>query len=225
MVPSLSEMTHIGLWTHPQLRKILASRLCAPQLTGRCSTPFPLNTDGVLADGSIINYLPDPPNVIYHSCWTAPKSRPPPNQRYIYGKCSVCMVQRNGTDGSADYQLWARDMDNNAMGNMYATTVSPIDDKKPDHPVNASMIMGRWPLLLQAKKNEKNLAKVKLLWTTPPLDPHNPAIWSDRRAQFTTFIPGNSDAGFTGCADAGSALNGAVRYAQCAFDCWEDMRP
>lgn len=134
------------------------------------------------------------------------------------------MVQRNGTDGSADYQLWARDMDNNAMGNMYATTVSPIDDQKPGNPVNASMIMGRWPLLLQAEVSEAHSARVTLLWALPPLDPNNPAIWSDprSRAQIAMFDPAssNSPSPFqNSCIDAGNALNGAVRYAQCGFLC------
>ena len=132
------------------------------------------------------------------------------------------MVQRNGTDGSADYQLWARDGDNNAMGNMYATTVSPIDVQKQGNAVNASMTMDGSPLLLQADVFTPHFAQVTLLWATPPLDPNNQAIWSDPKVQVEIFDPASSDLASqarNGCMDAGNALNGAVRYAQCIFDC------
>ena len=134
------------------------------------------------------------------------------------------MVQRNGTDGSADYQLWARDYDSNAMGNMYATTVSPIDNQKPGNPINASMVMGGSPLLLQSEISPPHAAKVTLLWATPPLDPTNPLIWSDPTAQSRIFDPASpsikpNPTNIFNCFDAGNALNGAVRYAQCVFRC------
>ena len=134
------------------------------------------------------------------------------------------MVQRNGTDGSADYQLWARDQDNNAMGNMYATTVSPIDNQRPGVAINASMIMGGSPLLLRSEMFIPNVATVSLLWARPPMDPNDRRIWLDRDAGVLMFDPaaaaGVSNAGYTHtCNDAGSALDGAVRYAQCIFDC------
>ena len=227
VVLRLSQTIHIWLRTHLQLRKIFVFHLYSPQLTGRRSTPFPLSRDGVLADGSIINYTPNDPKSSLHSCWTAPKSRPRPSHPYEPGRCSVCMVQRSGTDGSADYQLWARDMANNAMGNMYATTVTPINVQKPGIPLNASMTMGGSPLLLQSTGFKNNLANVKLLWAQPPLDPNDPAIWNDPRARAKIFDPASEDPDLDGsatsddggCANAGSALNGAVRYAQCVFPC------
>ena len=211
-------MIHLELRTHLQLRKILSSHLCAPQLTERRSTPFPLSTDGELSDGSIINYTPNNPSNGQHSCWTAPKSRPPPSQPYEGVLCSVCMVQRNGTDGSADYQLWARDSANNAMGNMWATTVSPINVQKPGNPINASMDMGGSPLLLQAEVFTPGFAQVTLVWATPPMDPKDPHIWTDPKAQTRTFDPASSGSGGD-FMHAGNATNGAVRYAQCYFRC------
>ena len=216
VVLNQSPIIRLELRTHLQLRKILASHLYAPQLTERRSTPFPLSTDGELSDGSIINYTPDDPGHPHHSCWTAPKSRPPPSDPYKHGSCSVCMVQRSGTDGSADYQLWARDQDNNAMGNMWATTVSPLNVQKPGNPINASMAMGGSPLLLQTEVFTPPFAQATLVWATPPLDPNNPDIWADPKAQAKTFDPAS---GGGDCIDAGNALNGAVRYAQCLFDC------
>ena len=218
VVLSPSQMILLELRTHLQLRKIFASHLYAPQLTERRSTPFPLSTDGQLSDGSIINYLPDNPKHPQHSCWTAPKSRPPPSQRHNGFMCSVCMVQRNGTNGSADYQLWARDYDNNAMGNMWATTVSPVNVQKPGNPINASMDMGESPLLLQAEVFTPGFAQVTLVWATPPIDPNDRHIWTDPKAQPRTFDPASGSGGGH-CFDAGKALDGAVRYAQCYFHC------
>ena len=130
------------------------------------------------------------------------------------------MVQRSGTDGSADYQLWARDEDNNAMGNMWATTVSPINDQKPGNPINASMTMGGMPLLLQAELFTPPIAQVTLVWALPPSDPNDPLIWSDPEAPSRTFDPAS---GGGECHDAGNALNGAVRYAQCIFPCGAEL--
>lgn len=135
------------------------------------------------------------------------------------------MVQRSGIDGEADYQLWARDNDNNAMGNMYATTVTPFNIPKPGISQNATMLMGGWPLLLQATGVMENLAfspKVKLLWAKPPLDPNDPAIWNNPAAQAKVFDPTYEEGDvpdYGACANAGTALNGAVRYAQCVFSC------
>ena len=113
------------------------------------STPLLGSVDGVLPDGSIINYTPNSASNQHHSCWTAPKSRPPPNAKYTNGTCSVCMVRRQGTDRSSDYQLWARDDDNNAMGNLYATTMWPIDAaESPSNNVGATMLMGGSNLLV-----------------------------------------------------------------------------
>ena len=130
------------------------------------------------------------------------------------------MVQHNGTDGSADYQLWARDNDNNAMGNMGPTTVWPIDDQSSDPAKNniaASMPMGGSPLLLRAAlSSAPPLVQVTLVWATPPRDPTDPEIWSDKATPNALFDPAAKG---DRCTDAGNAVNGQVRYAVCSFDC------
>lgn len=163
-------------------------------------TPLPPDQDGVLPDGSVINYTPE-------SCWTPPLSRPAPSVPYVGGICSVCALQRSAPDGSADYQLWARDNANNAMGNMPAATVFP-DDGGADGSNNQSIVqMGGSPLTLWAMQDTNpKYSDVMLEWETPG----KPQMW---------FDPAPGAGPGTNCTSAGTATNGAVTYFTCNFHC------
>ena len=170
-------------------------------MTIRLRTPLPLSTDGVLPDGTVINYTPTP-----NSCWTQPLSRPAVNAKYDHGKCSVCVLQRRGTDLSSDYQLWARDNKNNAMGNMPATTVWPYDAKNSvTDQIQSAVLMGSSNIELNSSLSSMNPAysQVNLMWGT-------------QQAQYDPAPGGN---GGELCSPAGTATNGAVVYFTCSFAC------
>ena len=128
------------------------------------------------------------------------------------------MVSPDAADSGADYQLWARDNENNAMGNMGPTRVWPVDAQSPGANIAASMPMGGSPLLLQAAlSSAPPLVQVSLVWATPPWDANDPQIFSNGSAPNAMFDPTSKAGG--SCNDAGTATAGAVRYAICFFDC------
>ncbi|CAD6571692.1 MAG: hypothetical protein ASARMPRED_004752 [Alectoria sarmentosa] len=182
-------------------------------------TPLPLSPDGVMPDNSIINYSPST-TPTQNSCWTSPLSRPPPSKPYVGGTCSVCVVQRSDNDGSADYQLWARDSKNNAMGNMDPTTVRPLDgtSSNANAQTQPSIAMGGSPLQLWAMLSSENPAYsvANLRWVVPPHDPSAPL--SDTTIPQAMFDPTPGLGGGNNCAPAGTAPNGVVYFA-CTFAC------
>ncbi|KAF6220388.1 hypothetical protein HO133_003520 [Letharia lupina] len=182
-------------------------------------TPLPPTLDGVVLDGGVVNYNPNNHNI--NNCWTVPVQRPPPSAPYAPGTCSVCGLQRNGTDGSADYQLWARDNLNNAMGNMSPTTVWPLDGMRSpaDDSKNQSVIqMGGSPLQLWALEAEDpNYSMVYMRWVTPPH--HLSAPLNDTTIPQVSFDPNPKMINTETCSSAGTALNGAVVYFICYFAC------
>ena len=190
-----------------------------PQLTRNLRTPLPLSPDGVMPDNSIINYSPST-TPTQNSCWTSPLSRPPPSKPYVGGTCSVCVVQRSDNDGSADYQLWARDSKNNAMGNMDPTTVRPLDgtSSNANAQTQPSIAMGGSPLQLWAMLSSENPAYsvANLRWVVPPHDPSAPL--SDTTIPQAMFDPTPGLGGGNNCAPAGTAPNGVVYFA-CTFAC------
>ena len=128
------------------------------------------------------------------------------------------MVRRQGTDKSSDYQLWARDNDNNAMGNLYATTMWPIDAaESPSNNVGITMLLGGSNLLVQAELSTPPSSTVKLVWVLPPGDSKSPGVWQDNSLPNAMYDPATKG-GFD-CSESGSALDGAVRYVICFFDC------
>ena len=129
------------------------------------------------------------------------------------------MVQRQGIDLSSDYQFWARDDQNNAMGNIGPVTMWPIDAMEAlDDNVRALMPMGGSDLLVRAERsNSPTNAMVSFVWALPPWDPNNSSIWDDESAPHAMFDPTVAARG--DCVDAGIALNDTVRYVQCFFDC------
>lgn len=135
------------------------------------------------------------------------------------------MVQRMADPKDAsngeDYQLWARDNENNAMGNMGPTTVWPIDAQSSTTTnINASVPMGGSPLLLQAAlASAPPLVQVSFVWATPPLDASDPTIFAKEGVPAAMFDPASKDGGGYNCVDAGMATGGAVRYAICFFQC------
>lgn len=173
--------------------------------------PLPPSRDGVLIQdpskatpAKIINYTPN-------TCFTVPASQPPPGDNFEHGTCSMCLLQRRNLDGSADFQLWARDNGNNAMGMMDAT-IWPLDNlgdnsgtAKDNMPV---MPMGGSGLELSAmlSSNDPKAYHVFLFWGTP-----HEKIGAAYDPAATPF--GES------CTKAGSATNGQVIYVSCTFDC------
>lgn len=121
--------------------------------------------------------------------------------------CTVCALQRSDPDGSADYQLWARDNSNNAMGNMPATNVFPLDGQVVGCNNLSIVQMGGSPLKLTAGLDSSpKYSYVMLAWETPG----NPQGWFDP-------TPGASPG--SNCKSAGTATNGAVTYFTCTFHC------
>ena len=156
-----------------------------------------------MLDGfSVINYTPN-------SCWTAPRSQPPDSQPYVKGKCSVCVLQRNGTNGEADYQFWARDDDNNAMGNIGPTTVWPLDGLRiPGGNQYAITNMGQSPLKLFA------------MLGTPPQYSMAFLSWNGTADGTEVQFDPSPPVGPQGaCVPAGTATSGQVVYFTCVFDC------
>ncbi|KAM0802268.1 hypothetical protein BDR22DRAFT_843976 [Usnea florida] len=169
-------------------------------------TPLPLSPDGVLPDGSVINYTPNNPSNRGHSCWTPPLSRPPPSNTWVKGTCTVCVVQRSNTDSGADYLLWARDNDNNAMGNMDSTTIYPIDAMVPGGNNQSIIPVGGSPLTLSV-----------MLGTVPP-NREMFLSWAGPGMPSTSFDT-SPPAGGSDCNAAGTATNGAVTYVEWFIDC------
>ena len=193
------------------------------QLTGRLRTPLPANLNGVLLDGTIINYNASDKN--FYSCWNFAQNFPTPSGSYNPGTCPVCVLQRNNNDGSADYQLWARDNLNNAIGNMQnGTTVFPLDKMKfgkTDQEEEPVILMGGHPLQLHTtlSSEDPNSSHTFLLWATPPRDPNNSTTWLDSGAPMVSYDSGAKVPGGDGCEPYGTALDGAVIYFECYFDC------
>ena len=133
------------LTLHLQHRKCLRPRtlgLAADR--GGFRTPLPVSRDGVIQDGSIsvIKFTPN-------TCFTVPASVPPPSNNFEHGTCSVCLLQRmNLHDGGADFQLWARDNGNNAMG-ATSTKIWPLDDLN----VGAGSVADNMPTFLMGGSN------------------------------------------------------------------------
>ena len=133
------------------------------------------------------------------------------------------MVQRRGTDNSSDYLLWARDNENNAMGNMGATTIWPF--QLPDSPASnnvAVMDMSAARLLLLTWGDNSRLVQGKLTWVAPNTDPTDPNVWNNvdlPQAMFQTDWGAPNNLNQEGCAVAGIASDGAVRYFKCNFSC------
>lgn len=180
----------------------------------------------MLAEGTIINYNASDKN--FYSCWNFANNIPTPGEPYAPGTCPVCVLQRNNNDGSADYQLWARDNLNNPIGNMQnGTTVFPMDVMpvgKTIYPGEEPVItMGGHPLLLSASKSSENphYSSVTLFWATPPRDPNNPAswLWLNATTPQAMFDPGKETSTDAGCELYGTASGGAVIYFECYFDC------
>lgn len=177
----------------------------------------------MLADGSIINYSPNNLPSGPHSCWTVPLSRPPPTQPYVSGTCSVCVVLRDDLDGSGDYQFWARDNDNNAMGNMGAgAKVWPMDnDRSAENGGSTNSItqMGGYALQLYAMlATNPAHAQVNLAWFNPPHTFGAP-LGADSSLPQMSFDTTPGGASFGSCYPAGNATNGAVIYFQCVLHC------
>lgn len=192
-------------------------------MTGRLRTPLPGNLNGVLLEGTIINYNVSDKNP--YSCWNFPLNLSTPGESYAPGTCPVCVLQRNNNDGSADYQLWARDNLNNPIGNMQdGTKVFPLDGKHDgesfaqDTPV---VLMGGSPLQLHTtlSSEDPNSFHVFLVWATPPRDPKDPTTWLDPATPLVTFDSGAKVPGGDGCEPYGTASDGAVIYFECYFDC------
>ena len=119
----------------------------------------------------------------------------------------MCALQRGAPDGSADYQLWARDNANNAMGNMPATKVYPLDAEVPGGNNQSIVQMGGSPLTLSAMiDTNPSYSDVTLVWGIPG----NPQGWFDP-------TPGAGPG--TNCNSAGTATDGEVTYFECTFHC------
>ena len=185
-----------------------------PTLTIRNRTPLPQSHDGVLQDHSIINYTPN-------TCWTRPRSTPDPTVPYANGNCTVCVVRRERTDNGADYQVWARDNDNNAMGNMPVTSVWQLNDMGPDQTIaenTPAVLMGGSLLQLWAMPAEDpNYSVVSLRWATPPYDIGLPL--ADTAVPQVDFDLSPATNRGWGCVKSGDATNGAVVYLRCFFSC------
>ena len=159
-----------------------------------------------MPDGSIINYTPNAPSNQQHSCWTTPLTRPPASQPIVSGTCSVCVVYRYDNDGSGDYQFWARDDQNNAMGNMGGTKVWPLDGASAVGQNTQSVTnMGQSPLVLYSMRG------------TDPAYPTVMLTWAGAEVQFYTS-PSDSNAGER-CNPAGTSGNGAAIFFICFFAC------
>ena len=131
------------------------------------------------------------------------------------------MVLRQNTDRSSDYQVWARDDSNNAMGNLYATTMWPIDGAEaPGNNVGASMQMGGSDLLIQAQlSTTPPAAEVQLRWVlASKKDPWISNAGQDPGLPSAIYDPASSGSG-DNCVESGRALDGAVRYVICFFEC------
>ena len=201
--------------------RFASSALVFPKLTIRNSAPLPQSADGVLQDLSIINYTPNNPSNRQHSCWTYPRSGPDPKTPYAKGVCSVCVARRDRTDGGADYQVWARDDKNNAMGNMPVTSVWRLDDMGLDQTTaedTPAVLMGGSQLQLWAMSAENpSYSVVYLRWATPPYTISLPM--NDTAIPQVMFdLSPNINAG-DNCVSAGDATNGAVVYFICFFPC------
>ncbi len=195
--------------------------LVVPRLTRKNRTPLPQSQDGVLQDLSIINYTPNNPSNRQHSCWTSPRSRPDPTHPYDKGICSVCVVRRKRTDGGADYQVWARDNENNAMGNMPVTSVWRLDDMGLDQTTaedTPAVLMGGSHLQLWAMSAEDpSYSVIHLRWATPPYNISLPVVDSAVPQVMFDLSP-TINAG-DNCVFAGRATNGEVVYLICFFSC------
>ena len=110
------------------------------------------------------------------------------------------------TDSGADYLLWARDNDNNAMGNMDATTIYPLDAMVPGGNTQSSTLVGGSPLTFS----------VQLGTVAPNRDMS--LSWNVSGTPGTSFdtSPGM---GGTDCNAAETATNGAVTYFEWIIDC------
>ena len=116
-------------------------------------------------------------------------------------------MQRSSTGSGSDYLLWARDNDNNAMGNMDATTIYPDDAATvPNALLQSITPVGGSPLTLNVS-----------LGTVPP----------NREIFLTWAVPGTPNTSFDtspgkggkDCNAAGTATNGAVTYFEWFIDC------
>ena len=208
--------------THHRQGKLATLAVPASHLTRKRRPLFPGSSDGMF-DKSVINLNTDRPD----SCWTPPISTPPASDPIKGGTCNVCVVQRHNGDGSGDYLLWARDSDNNAMGNMDQTNVWPIDGMTSSSDISsASMPMSDGlTLLLQPSLSVVSPhtdSQMDLLWVMPPHDPTNASIWSDTsdpQMPQGQFDPGAKGTTGTNCNFAGSVPGSSVVYVQCAFSC------
>lgn len=104
------------------------------------------------------------------------------------------------------------------MGNLYATTLWPIDAaESPSDNVRAAMLMGGSDLLIQAELTNPPASAVQMRWVLPPGDSTDPGVWQDKTVPTAMYDPaigsGNT------CTESGSALEGAVRYVICFMSC------
>lgn len=121
-------------------------------------------------------------------------------------------MQRDDNDGSNDYQFWARDSANNAMGNMgVGAKIWPIDAmvSAPDGTNNQSITQTSGGSQLQ----------LFAMRTTNPQYPQVMLAWPDANTPQASFdtTPGAAPGG--NCMFSGTATNGAVTYFQCWFPC------
>lgn len=124
---------------------------------------------------------------------------------YVKGTCSVCVLQRKNRDSGADYEYWARDDQNNAMGNMGGgVTIWPVDAEVQGGNNQSTTLMGQSTLQLYSTLGTNaNYSMVRLQWEGWEVD-------------FDPSLPANPQGD---CFSAGTALAGAANYVQCFFDC------
>ena len=117
-------------------------------------------------------------------------------------------MQRSNTDASADYLLWVRDNDNNAMGNMGATTIFPIDGMISGGNNQSIIPVGQSPLTIYSmlSMEDPNYRVIYLEWAVPG-------------TPSTSFDAAPAARTGTDCNFAGTATNGAVVYFEWFIDC------
>ena len=106
------------------------------------------------------------------------------------------------------------------MGNMGATTVWPLQAMDSSNSTTvAVMDMSGSRLLLRTEVFNPGFTQVELIWGDLSMDPNDPWLWNNT-TDSAIFDPHLKDPNVEfNCIAAGTALHGAVRYAQCYFTC------
>ena len=167
---------------------------------------MPVETDGVLQDGTVINNTPSS-QVNPNSCWTAPSGDPVNDQSDMYagGTCQICVTQ-SGIGPIAEYEAWVRDASNAAMGGVPATDIG-VGSSNGD---SFTFTAGGEPFTMNIIPNKNNLyaSAVQMQWAYPsaPQMYYNP----------------ETSMGSRSCEFSANAQLGVVTYFQCSFACGPD---